>query len=208
MHPTGGRDKDGRAAGDRAPERGNNPGGPRIVRPLVPGIPSRTVDPSGIVQAHRRSPDTGRGGDKARDTQGRLVVGPGIYVSGEIRACDTLEVAGVVEAALPARALVVGEGGRFKGSADVTEAAVAGRAEGELVVRGRLTIAAGGEVTGRVRYRELEIEAGGRITGDVGVLEESPVTPQPAAPAAGPSRPGAGDETPAAAEKETADTPA
>lgn len=215
MHPIGGRGGDERAgpnrgpkrAPQRAPERGTSPGGPHIVRPLVPGIPSRTVDPSGIVQAHKRGPDTSKGRESSRDTRGRLVVGPGIHFKGEIRACETLEVAGLVEAELPARALVVGEGGRFKGAAHVEEATISGRAEGELTVRGRLSIAAGGEVTGRVRYRELQIEAGGRIAGDIGVLEEATVEPDPE-PAAEPVEPDTRDESPAAAEKETADTPA
>lgn len=174
MHWTGGTGGIGNAAPRFAAERGGSSGSPRVARPLVPGIPSsRVVDPSGVVKHQELGPLRPRpeGADVERGNAGRLVVGPGIHLKGDIKACDALVVHGTVEASLPGRAMEVGEKGLFSGSAEVDEARVAGRFDGRLTVRGRLTIAAGGRVTGTVRYRELAVEAGGRIAGDVQMLE-------------------------------------
>ena len=47
---------------------------------------------------------------------------------------------------------------------------VRGRIEGDLVVRKRLLIRAGGHVSGTITYGEIEIESGGKITG---LIEEA-----------------------------------
>lgn len=161
-------------------------GTPRITRPLVPGIPSRVVDASGVVkrqdkglgpsQPHRREPEPEPETVARPSREGQLVVGRGICFKGDIKACDTLTVYGQVEASLPARAIQVGEGGDYRGSAEVEVAEIAGAFDGTLTVRGRLTVAPTGRVTGTVRYTELEIAAGGQITGDIQILD----TPAPA----------------------------
>lgn len=168
-------------------------GAPRMSRPLVPGIPSRVVDASGVVKRqdkfpgaqtsrHReprpepepeREPATGG----AAGREGQLVVGRGICFKGDIKACDTLIVHGQVEASLPARAVQVAEGGDYRGSAEVEAAEIAGTFDGTLSVGGRLTVTPTGRVTGTIRYLELEIAPGGRITGDVQLLD----TAEPAA---------------------------
>lgn len=218
MHWTGGTGGIGNPAPRFAAERGGGPGSPRVARPLVPGIPSRVVDPSGVVKHHELGPlrprpeaAEGEGG-----SAGRLVVGPGIHLKGDIKACDRLVVHGTVEASLPGRAMEVGEKGLFTGSAEVEEATVAGRFDGRLTVRGQLTIAAGGQVTGTVRYRRLAVEAGGRISGDIQTLEAA-ADALPAAEGAEPAAEKAettGQTAPeslrrvARKAKETADTPA
>jgi cytoskeletal protein CcmA (bactofilin family) len=106
------------------------------------------------------------------DTSGkRLIVGRGIRLSGEITACDRLVVEGLVEVILnETRALEIGRTGRFIGGCEVEEAEVSGVFEGDLTVRGRLLLRASGEITGKVRYGELEIERGGRISGNVSLF--------------------------------------
>jgi cytoskeletal protein CcmA (bactofilin family) len=47
------------------------------------------------------------------------------------------------------------------------EAEIQGRFEGNLVVRKRLLIMASGQVSGTIRYGQIEIECGGQISGDV-----------------------------------------
>lgn len=168
-----------------ASENGSG-GAPGIARPLVPGIPSRVVDPSGVVKQQMRSvrPEESEA-PKAVSGQGRLVVGEEIGVSGQIGSCDTLVVHGTVEAELPGRAIEIGATGRFRGTAEVDEAIIAGRFEGTLTVRRQLTVAPGGRIDGTVRYRELTVEAGGRIVGEMQHLDEvaaetpsQPVSPQ------------------------------
>jgi len=101
----------------------------------------------------------------------RLVIGPGITMSGEIEACDYLLVEGTLEAALKgAKVLEIAETGTFYGAVEIEEATVAGRFEGDLTVNGRLTIKSGGSVTGAVAYKELAIEAGATLDGKVSPL--------------------------------------
>ncbi|MEM7653937.1 MAG: polymer-forming cytoskeletal protein [Pseudomonadota bacterium] len=97
-----------------------------------------------------------------------LIVGAEISLNGEIKACERLIVEGTVEAALiGSQTLEISQGGLFKGPADVQDAEIDGRFDGELTVHGRLLIRANGLVTGRVRYGQIEIELGGEIAGDV-----------------------------------------
>lgn len=103
-----------------------------------------------------------------RDTGRKLVVGKGINMSGEIDSCDHLIVEGTVEAALKgAEILDIYEDGTFFGTVEIQEATIAGKFEGDLVVHGRLTIRAGGEVSGNIAYGELSIEAGAIMQGMV-----------------------------------------
>ena len=98
----------------------------------------------------------------------QLTVGREISLSGEISSCDTLIVEGSVEANLQnCRDVDISESGQFKGSAEIDNADVRGTFEGNLIVRKRLLIRSGGQVTGTIRYGQLEIELGGQISGDV-----------------------------------------
>jgi cytoskeletal protein CcmA (bactofilin family) len=97
-----------------------------------------------------------------------LTVGREISLSGEIASCDTLIVEGSVEANLQhCRDVDIAETGQFKGTAEIDNADVRGLFEGNLIVRKRLLIRAGGQVCGTIRYGQLEIELGGQISGDV-----------------------------------------
>lgn len=104
----------------------------------------------------------------------RLVVGRDIRLSGEITACDKLVVEGHVEVSLPgARVIEVSQSGYFKGAADVEEADISGRFEGELIARDRLVVRAGGRISGTIRYGRIVIESGGEISGDMQTLDGS-----------------------------------
>lgn len=101
----------------------------------------------------------------------RLIVGRDIQLNGEITACDKLVVEGHVQVTLPgARILEISPSGYFKGAAEVDEADISGRFEGELTARERLIIRAGGRVNGTVRYGRIVIESGGEIAGDMQTL--------------------------------------
>ena len=120
-------------------------------------------------------------------TEGTLIVGEGIHVKGEIEACKKLVVEGKVEASLEAEELIVRQGATYSGKATVGSARIDGRFDGELCVRGLLTIEAAGRVSGTLRYRDLKIEQGGRLRGDVDLLAEEAARPAAARrPAANP----------------------
>lgn len=102
----------------------------------------------------------------------KLYIGQGITLSGEIEACDHLVVEGTVEAALKgASVLEIAEAGAYFGTVDIDEATIAGRFEGDLTVRGRLTVKASGSITGSITYKELAIEAGATLDGKLSPLD-------------------------------------
>lgn len=144
---------------------------PRIpTKPSVLGIPSRSPDAIGSQQGSGSESQSLGVGDTGR----KLIVGRGIGLSGEISACDHLVVEGRIEAKLKdCRRIDIADTGVFKGSADIQEADIAGRFEGDLSVRGRLELRGTGTVSGTVRYGELMVEAGGRIMGSIEPLESS-----------------------------------
>ncbi|HEX5317512.1 MAG TPA: polymer-forming cytoskeletal protein [Stellaceae bacterium] len=142
---------------------------PELARPLPE--PIRQADPPRRAPGPAPAPEPvapqqrGRGNDA--DLR-RLIVGREISLSGEITSCDKLVVEGSVEANLQnCHEIEIAESGLFKGSASIDDAEVRGRFEGELVVRRRLLIRAGGRVTGTIRYGQLEVEAGGVLSGDI-----------------------------------------
>jgi cytoskeletal protein CcmA (bactofilin family) len=158
-------------------EKADDLGIPMKLRPAGTTMPPRAADPPrlGAVPVHAPgSPQqltdeaTGsRGNEVDRRT---LVIGEGISLSGELTCCDRLVVEGTIEAKLQkCQHVMIAETGLFNGHASTENADVRGRFEGELVVRKRLLIRAGGHVSGSVTYGEIEIESGGKITG---VIEE------------------------------------
>lgn len=127
-------------------------------------VPRRVLDIPGVPRRVERM----RGDSDAK----RLIVGRDICLSGQITACDRLVVEGRVEVSLSnARVIEIAPTGHFRGSAEVDEADISGRFEGDLVARERLTVRAGGQVSGSIRYGSIVIESGGEISGDMQTLE-------------------------------------
>ncbi len=138
---------------------------PESTRHLVdmPGASQRR----GVVATSQPTLGTGR----------KLIVGRGISLTGEITACEHLLVEGTVEAKLKdCRAMDIADTGVFKGGAELEQADIAGRFDGDLTVRGRLLLPATGVVAGTLHYGEMQVEAGGQIIGTMEPLE-SVVTP-------------------------------
>lgn len=131
----------------------------------LPGTPAPAAAPVAGALPGAASPTLSRPADPRR-----LIVGRDIALSGEIGSCDALVVEGSVEAKLPdGRIMEIAETGLFKGSVEIDEADIAGRFDGTLTVRGRLTIRATGRVQGTIRYGVLAVEAGGQLTGEIQV---------------------------------------
>ena len=157
------------------------------VAPATASAPSGAFKPEvhrrlADIPAQRRSAngDSPQAGSDAR----RMFIGRDITMSGDIGSCDQLLVEGVIEAKLrESRHLEVTDTGSFKGAAEVEEADISGRFEGELIVHGRLRVRATGRIDGRIQYGELEVESGGQLVGDIHTAPPA-ATParQPAAP--------------------------
>ncbi|HEY1799194.1 MAG TPA: polymer-forming cytoskeletal protein [Stellaceae bacterium] len=147
---------------------------PRVPSPVPPRTPelARPLEPIRPAEPPRRPaaepiPPTQPARRPEADVR-RLIVGREITLSGEITSCDKLIVEGSVEANLQnCHEIEISESGLFKGTASIDEAEVRGRFEGELIVRRRLLIRAGGKVVGTIRYGQLEVEAGGELSGEI-----------------------------------------
>jgi cytoskeletal protein CcmA (bactofilin family) len=116
----------------------------------------------------------------AEDAQ-TLNVGRGIRLVAKVCECDGLTIEGHLEATAQAKTIVVTQGGRFIGNAEVEEADIAGCVEGNLTVSKRLTIRPTGSVSGTTRYQEIVIEAGGQILGTSQCLDGASEGTAPAA---------------------------
>ncbi|MDD9876053.1 MAG: polymer-forming cytoskeletal protein [Magnetovibrio sp.] len=145
------------------------PAKPPTATSFQPEVPRRVPD---IPGAAPRRVDRPLGAVGAEPDSSRLVVGRDISLNGEITACEKLVVEGRVEAVLSnARVIEVAPTGFFKGSAEVEEADISGRYEGDLVARERLVVRAGGHIKGKVRYGRIVIESGGEVSGDMQTLD-------------------------------------
>jgi cytoskeletal protein CcmA (bactofilin family) len=126
-----------------------------------PDVPRRPTD---APRASRHSEEHSVGIVDSKS----LVVGREIKFKGEITSCEQVIVEGQIEVSLTdARRIQIGPTGVFLGKADVAEADISGRFDGELTVRERLTVRATGRVGGKIRYGRIVIEAGGEIAGEV-----------------------------------------
>ncbi len=97
-----------------------------------------------------------------------LTVGPDIQMKGEITTCDRVVIEGVVDAAMrDVHTVELTESGSLKGTAEVEDAEISGSFEGDITVRGKLTIYSTGKVRGNITFGEIEIQRGGLISGNV-----------------------------------------
>lgn len=97
-----------------------------------------------------------------------LTVGPDIQMKGEITSCDRVVIEGMVDATMrDVHTVELAETGSLKGTAEVEDAEISGNFEGDLVVRGKLTVYATGRIRGNVTYGEIEINRGGQISGNI-----------------------------------------
>jgi cytoskeletal protein CcmA (bactofilin family) len=149
--------------------------------PLAPNAPEDNLPP--MMPAP--SADSAATAQPNVDDSGkRLIVGQGIKLKGEISACDRLIVEGHVEVTLnDTRTVEIKPTGRFIGSCEVEQAEISGTYEGDLTVRGRLTVHSSGMVTGNIHYGEIELERGGRIAGELKVRERGAASVRPGEPA-------------------------
>ena len=138
------------------------------------GQTQRELGAPRVTDMTRRPFEASEAGFAGGETEGKkLIVGREICLSGEIKTCDQLVVEGKVEATLTdSRRLEIASTGFFKGTANIQEADISGRYQGDLTVIGCLRIRATGSVEGEVRYGELEVERGGRLAGTVELDED------------------------------------
>lgn len=96
-----------------------------------------------------------------------LIIREDTYLKGEIRNAGRIEVFGYVEGEVVGDLLVVQPGGRCFGKVKVDSADIRGTLQGDIVVRQLVSIRAGGEVLGNVKYGKLAMEMGGNLTAEM-----------------------------------------
>jgi cytoskeletal protein CcmA (bactofilin family) len=145
---------------------------PGMKAPSIPADLPRLAADAARTAGSPQQPGEGRVVSRGNEVDRRtLIIGQGISLAGEVTSCDRLIVEGTIEARLDkCQHVIIAETGVFDGHASTENADVRGRFEGQLVVRKRLLIRAGGHVSGTITYGEIEIESGGKITG---VIEEA-----------------------------------
>ena len=153
----------------------SSPGSQEIPRRSyeIPGVGRRRPgEPETTASTETTAAESETPSGEHQSSPRRLIVGREISLTGEINSCDHLVVEGRIEAKLKdCRTIEVADGGFFKGSAEIEQADIGGRFDGDLSVRGRLMIRGSGVISGEVRYGELEVEVGGRLIGNVSPLE-------------------------------------
>ena len=103
-----------------------------------------------------------------------LTVGPDIQMKGDISSCDRVVIEGMVDATMKdVHTVELAETGSLKGTAEVEDAEISGSFEGDIIVRGKLTVYSSGRVRGNVTYGEIEIQRGGQISGNVRNVADS-----------------------------------
>jgi cytoskeletal protein CcmA (bactofilin family) len=113
-------------------------------------------------------------GHQSAEEARRLIIGRDIVLQGAVSSCDHLQVEGVVEAqTFACRRMDIMETGIFAGMAETQDAVIAGRFEGRLMVRGRLSIKSTGCIYGEVHYGTLDVETGARLEAHIMVLPEA-----------------------------------
>jgi len=94
-----------------------------------------------------------------------LSVGEGVELSCTIERCNRIYVAGTARLQTLCTSFVVDAKGKVEGTIDCETAEIRGNFRGEIRTRGRLIVHETGLVEGDVRYGRIEIADGGRVTG-------------------------------------------
>jgi cytoskeletal protein CcmA (bactofilin family) len=124
------------------------------------------------------SPLGGRGGNTqfggGESSTRKLIVGRDIALAGEINSCDHLVVEGTVEARVREGSRIeISDTGLFRGTVEIDDADIAGRFEGDIMVRHRLRLRSTGRIVGKISYGELEVDAGGQLEGEIHGLADT-----------------------------------
>lgn len=98
---------------------------------------------------------------------GQMTIAPGTQFTGQVRGGERIEINGEAEGSVVSKALVVGQGGSFKGSIKVDSAEIHGKLRGDVTVRNLLSIGATGDVEGEIQYGQLALEGGANLVADL-----------------------------------------
>lgn len=143
-------------------------------RPVPPQAAMAASRPAAPVSASPSAPERPVAPAARLNAKRILTVGPDIQMKGEITTCDRVVIEGMVDATMrDVHTVELAETGALKGTAEVEDAEISGSFEGDLVVRGKLTIYTTGRIRGNITYGEIEIQRGGQISGNIRNVAEA-----------------------------------
>lgn len=100
-------------------------------------------------------------------------IASGVTVKGDIISPGDLRIDGVIDGKVVSKTrIVVGEGAKLKGSLYCDALDFWGSMDGDIYVRGTLSIKAGSKINGSVNVRRFEVEMGAEINGSCHMLTE------------------------------------
>lgn len=122
----------------------------------------------------RRITDRITNGSDVRET----IINENTKVTGDFSADDDVRMRGNFDGTMKLNSLLfVGGSGKLKGKINVENMIVEGEVEGEVVVRNKIEIRAGGRFKGNVICKQIAIEEGAFFKGDVNPDDGRDVTP-------------------------------
>jgi len=147
---------------------------------VTPQQPHTVVPPSADDQVAPCDAEASQLAEPNED--GRVVVGKGAKIVGEISNCSQVEIAGELEGNAVAEVVIIRAGGRLKGGVNAKRAEVHGTMEGEIQVEEHLDIRSTGQVSGELTYGRLSIADGGQLEGNIRRYSGSQTQEPPAEP--------------------------
>ncbi|MEO1282525.1 MAG: polymer-forming cytoskeletal protein [Pseudomonadota bacterium] len=108
------------------------------------------------------------------EDEGRVLIGRGTKLVGEVSNCSQVEVQGHLEGTLVADHVIVSNGGSVNGGLHAGHAEVLGDVEGNVHVEGLLDVHATGRINGNLTYGRLSVADGGDISGEIHGPERGP----------------------------------
>lgn len=139
----------------------------RIEEPFNSRIDDLKSEPNSVPEAQTGS-HLQTGFDDSSETPAKnVVIGPLSKLKGEISECSAFILHGEFEGSVKADKIVIYADGAFNGSAEVGEAFVIGKVEGDFIVHDRIVIRSSGSLKGNVIYKLLILEEGAELVGSL-----------------------------------------
>lgn len=161
------------SSSQNAPMAITPPSNPNSMNTMSSNAP---MSPLAMAQS-RRSPN-GPAPFARQDQVRKLTVGREITLNGEIATCDHLVVEGTVTATVKdGQILEIMEKGAFSGQVEIEQADIAGKFNGDLVVRGKLVLRSTANVTGTIRYGSLQVDNGAVLNGQIDCMQKAVSAP-------------------------------
>ncbi|MEO1207405.1 MAG: polymer-forming cytoskeletal protein [Pseudomonadota bacterium] len=108
------------------------------------------------------------------DDEGRVFIGPGTKLVGEVSNCSKVQVEGHLDGTLVADHVIISKGGSVSGGLHAGHAEVLGAVEGNVHIEGLLDVHATGRIKGQLTYGRLSVADGGDISGEIHGPERGP----------------------------------